>query len=166
MFDFDDERPTRSETARAVASTFRWVIGGAAIVLVLITVIGAMWIFGFGFFQRSTADFRGETAALEEILADPHNRITAYDHFFSLCASVQSAEGTIRALELELETTEPSEARVEQIQGALTANRSRRETLINEYNADASRDYTVGQFRDADLPDRLNVSDEETTCTS
>lgn len=124
-----------------------------------------MAVFGVGWFQRSTADFRGETAALEEILADPDRRISAYEHFFSLCASIQGHEDTIRALRVELDSG-PSDSRAEQIRGAITANQAARDGKIREYNQDAARDYTAGQFRDADLPDRLDTNTEETTCAS
>lgn len=156
---YDIERPT----ARQIARGTRWVIGGVALGLVVLMLIGSMWIFGWGFFQRATADFRGETAALEEILADPDRRITAYEHFFDLCASIQGHEDTIRALKAELET-DPSDSRREQIQGAITVNQAQRDSKIRQYNSDASMDYTVGQFQDADLPHQLDVAKEATTC--
>lgn len=134
-----------------------------AIAAVVFLVIGG--IFLVGSIQRSTADFRGETAALEDILADPNSRISAYDHFFTLCSSVQSHETTIKALEEEL-AGGVSEDRQEQIQGAITANKSQRDAKIHQYNNDARRDYTVGQFRDADLPNELDIDAEETSCES
>lgn len=144
--------------------------GGKAIVLSAIAIavviaIGLIGVYGFGWFQRSTADFRGETAALEDIQADPNSRISAYNHFFSLCQSIQSHETTIKSLEAELEQG-VSDSRKEQIRGAITANKSQRDSKINEYNSDARRDYTVGQFRDADLPSELDISAEETTCVT
>lgn len=158
---YDIERPS----ARQVATGTRWVIGGAALVLVVALVIGGMAVFGVGWFQRSTADFRGETAALEQIKADADNRISAYEYFFDLCASVQGHEDTIRALEAEL-AGDPSEDRAEQIQGAITANRAQRDAKIRQYNSEASKDYTTGQFRDADLPAELSIDAEETTCAN
>lgn len=159
MYEF--ERPS----ARQIATGTRWVIGGAALALVVALVIGAMAVFGVGWFQRSTADFRGETAALEQIKANADNRISAYEYFFDLCASVQSHEDTIRALETEL-AGDPSESRAEQIRGAITANQAQRDGKIRQYNSEAARDYTTGQFRDADLPAELNTDTEETTCTA
>lgn len=158
---YEIERPS----ARQIATGTRWVIGGAALALVLVIAIGTMWVFGFGWFQRSTADFRGETAALEDILADPDRRISAYEHFFDLCASIQGHEDTNRALRTELEG-DPSESRAEQIQGAITANQAQRDGKIRQYNVDAAASYTVGQFRDANLPDQLSIETEETTCVS
>ena len=137
-----------------------WVMGVA-----LLIALGFIAVYGFGWFQRSTADFRGETAALEDIQADPNSRISAYEHFFSLCASIQGHEETIKALEAEL-AQGVSESREEQIRGAITANKSQRDGKIREYNLDAQRDYTAGQFRDADLPEHLDIEAEETQCVS
>lgn len=145
-------------------------LGGKAIGLAIgaiavVIIIGLVGVYGFGWFQRSTADFRGGTAALEQIQADPNSRISAYEHFFNLCASIQGHEETIKALEAELEQG-VSESRKEQIQGAITANQSQRNGKIREYNLDAQRDYTIGQFRDADLPHELDIEAEETTCVA
>lgn len=144
--------------------TVKAILAWAAIIVVIM-VFGSMWMFGWGFFQRATADFRGETAALEQIKADPNSRISAYEHFFGLCASVQGHEDTIRALQTELDG-QPSESRAEQIRGAITANQAQRDGKIRQYNNDAAKDFTVGQFRDADLPERLDVDKEVTECAS
>lgn len=141
----------------------KWTVGALVGGLLVAVLVGSMWIFGWGMFQRTTADFRGETAALEEILADPDRRITAYEHFFDLCASIQGHEDTIRALQSELDGG-VSDSRAEQIRGAITVNQSQRDGKIRQYNLDASKDYTVGQFRDANLPHQLDVTKEETTC--
>jgi hypothetical protein len=155
----------KSPTVREKLRLSGWAVVIIAVALVAALTVAALWVFGIGWFQRSTADHRGETAALEEILADPDRRITAYEHFYDLCASIQGHEATIRALEQELDT-DPSDSRREQIHGAITANRAQRETKIHRYNSDAAKDYTVGQFRDAGLPDRLDIDAEETTCVA
>ena len=140
------------------------VIGLAAIAIVVALVVGAMALFGFGFFQRTTANFRGENSQIEKTKANGDYRIAAYDHFFNLCASVQSKEATINALEKELQR-KPSEARVEQIYAAITANEAVRAESINQYNVDAEKAGTIGQFRASNLPSELNVNSEETSCT-
>lgn len=158
---YDIERPS----ARQIATGTRWLIGGAALAIVVALVIGGMAVFGVGWFQRSTADFRGETAALEQIKANADNRISAYEYFFDLCASIQGHEDTIRNLRTELDG-DPSEKRREQIHGAITVNQSQRDGKIRQYNSEASKDYTAAQFKDADLPDRLDINTKETTCAS
>lgn len=139
-------------------------LGVAALVVVI--VLGAMWIFGFGLFQRSTANFRGGTAANERIFADPDTRLSAYSHFFDLCSQVQSDESRIKNLEAELSgQPAPSEARVGQIQASITAVRNQRAENINRYNTDSAKDYTIAHFKDLDLPTRLSV-EGDTQCTS
>lgn len=147
----------------STGQVLKWTIRIGLTILAVALLVGSMQIFGWGWFQRSTANFRGETAALEQIQANPNSRISAYDHFFSLCASVQGHETTIKALQSELET-DPSPRRVEQINAFITANRAARDVKIQQYNQDAQRNYTVGQFRDAGLPEKLDINEEVTTC--
>lgn len=140
------------------------VLGSLGVLIVTI-LVASMWIFGWGFFQRSTANFRGETEQIEKTRANGDYRIAAYDHFFNLCASVQSKETTIKALEKELHRKPgPSEARTEQIYGAITANEAIRAETINQYNVDAEKAATIGQFKASNLPYELNVNAKETSC--
>lgn len=147
-----------------------WRVSGLAIalgVVVLATLIalGSMAIFGWGFFQRTTADFRGETAQREQVHADPDYRIAAYEHFFDLCATVQSNEDTLANLNTELHAG-PSADREEQLYATITAVRNARNEAIREYNADARKSETRAAFLDSDLPYQLDPSEEHTTCTA
>lgn len=125
----------------------------------------ALLVGGVFAFRWFTAEPRGALDAREQILADGDFRIAAYNHFFGLCSSVQAQEDREVSLTAELET-DPSEARRAQIQAALTAVRAQRAELIRTYNADAAKDYTSGQFRDADLPYQLDIDSEETQCVA
>ena len=120
-------------------------------------------MFGFGWFSRWTAEWRGGTAATEIVHADPNYRIAAYEHFFDLCAQVQSTEAGIRAQLDELDT-DPPEARRVQIQANITAARKVRAELINQYNADATKEDTQANFLASSLPYHLNITTEETQC--
>lgn len=137
----------------------------AAMGIVLVILVAAMAVFGFGIFQRSTAEFRGKTAAIERLKADPDYRISVYDRFFSLCSAVKSAEDQIDNLEAELEGGVSPERKT-QIQGAITALRNSRAENVNDYNAAATADFTAGAFLDLDLPFQLSVEQEETTCAA
>lgn len=134
---------------------------GAFLVFVL---IASMNIFGWGFFQRSTADFRGETGQIEKVQADPNYRIAHYDMFFDKCASVKTSESTIRNQQKEMDAG-VSEARKAQLQTNITAARNIRAEKINQYNADAMKDETAANFLASNLPYQLNEQDEVTTCT-
>lgn len=58
-----------------------------AVAILFVTVV-----YGFGMLQRGTADFRGETDQIEQTKANANYRIASYDHFYDMCASVQSIE--------------------------------------------------------------------------
>lgn len=128
----------------------------AASVVIFSMVVASMFIFGWGFFSRATADFRGQTQAIERTRANADFRIQAYDRFFALCSAIQTDESRIAALNVEL-ATDPPPDRVVQINASLTAVVTSRAGKIVRYNADATRDFTVGQFRDSDLPYRISL---------
>ena len=138
------------------------------VIAILVTLaVGAVGVFGFGWFRQSTADFRGETQKKEQVEANGAYRIAKYDHFFDLCASVQSNESSIKNLQAELNgPPAPSESRVAQINASITALRNQRAESINQYNVDAAKDYTSGQFKASKLPFKLYINAEETTCVA
>jgi hypothetical protein len=140
---------------RIVGETSFWIliVLGA---IVLLTLLGLGW-------RYVLADPKGRVQAQEQIKSGS-SRIAAYNHFFDLCAGVQSDEATMASLREEL-TTGPSESRRGQIQATLTALRSARAEKINQYNADARKDYTIGQFRSSGLPYTLDATLEATSCT-
>ncbi len=141
------------------------VFVGGILLLGTIIVFASMWVFGWGFFQRSTADFRGETEAIERVQGDGDYRNAAYNAFFDRCASIQSFEDRIRILEDEL-TGNPTEQRRTEIQSALGAIKAQRAEEVRSYNADAAKDFTAGQFRDADLPHEIDIEGNDTTCAT
>lgn len=144
-------------SSSAARSTMRTV---AIIVGVIALLIGA-WFLATQF-QRGTADYRGDTDLIEDTQANADFRRTAYESFFDKCAAVQTTEARILALQAEAETA--SEARAEEIAATITANQAQRARLINEYNADAAKDWTSGQFQASNLPYRLDANQETTTC--
>lgn len=145
----------KSDSAKIVLA----VLGG---LMALAVVVG-----GFYGIRWITADIRGEADARETIKADGDFRIAAYDRFFAMCSAIQGHEDQIESLQTELEDPDhpPTERRVSEIQASLTAVRSQRNDTINDYNADASRDWTVGQFRAEGLPHQLDKDAEETACS-
>lgn len=146
--------------------TLKWSAGTialGAVVIVVVIALAAMAIFGFGLFNRSTANFRGQNQQIEQTKANGQYRIAAYDHFYDLCASIQDDEASIQNLKDELATKPPTN-RVTQIQASITAVKNGRRSKINEYNADARKAGTIGQFRGSGLPFSINPKAEETTC--
>lgn len=137
------------------------VVAGLAVVGLLLVAL--MWVFGFGFFARETAEFRGATGQRERTVADPGYRIAAYDRFFDLCAAVQAKEAAIANLQAEAATTTDA-ARAGQLASAITAQRNTRAELITTYNADAAKEGTRAQFQASSLPYTLDAAQEATTC--
>jgi hypothetical protein len=159
----DDVKYTLGDAVRHGSIALK--AGVVAIVVVLI--LSVMWVFGWGFFSKTTAPWRGEAEKREQVEGNGAYRIAAYDHFHDLCAQVQSDEASIRNLRREL-TSEPKPAdeRVLQINASITALENNRAENINQYNADAAKKHTLGQFRSSGLPYRLSLSTKETSCTS
>ncbi len=155
----DDVRNVSKATALAIAGLAALVIFGL--------LAASMFVFGFGFFAQKTANFRGETQKRNQVEGSGAFRTAAYNHFFDLCAGVQSNEASIRNLQLELAgPPKPPADRVMVISASITALRNARATGINQYNADAVKSYTVGQFRSRSLPYQLSLTAKETSCTT
>lgn len=132
-------------------------------ILMILAAIFVLTLLGLGW-RYILADPKGRVEAQEQIKSGA-GRIAAYNHFFDLCAAVQSDEASIKSLKEEL-TTKPPESRLVQINASLTALRSARAEKINQYNADARKDYTIGQFKSSGLPYTLVLTQEVTSCGS
>lgn len=158
MRDDYDEYPTVADGWRVGGKT----IAFGAIVLVVGLVLAGMAVFGVGWFKRSTADFRGETAVTEKVLADGNYRIAAYEKFFDLCAAIQGKEATISELTLEMETA--PEGRAAEIRATLSALKASRAKQVAQYNADSRKEGTEGQFKASGLPHRIDIKELETKC--
>ena len=133
------------------------------LIMTTIAVIAAA-VAGVWAFRYFTADVRGRIDAQEIRKAGPL-RVAAYNHFFDLCASVQGLEAGLEAQQAQLAVTESSKDR-ERVRSNIAGLTSERERAIRQYNADARKDYTIGQFRDSDLPYQLPTSHYEGGRTS
>lgn len=129
---------------RLVTEAWFWVV----VVSVTFLVIGAA---SFGL-RWALAGPKGELQAREQILSGD-NRIRAYNHFFDQCASIQALESTLSASLDELASADQTnQDNIIRIQTNITGLRSQRARAVAEYNADASKNYTDGQFRSLSLP--------------
>lgn len=129
-----------------------FAIAAGSVVGVFVIVLGVM--FATGSLQKLTADWRGDVQATEMTQADGSYRIANYDHFFDLCAAIQADEDRIKNVE---------EGDAAQKETTLTAMKNSRASKVREYNADAAKEATAGQFRDSGLPYEIDI-DGETTC--
>lgn len=151
---------------RAILGLSVKALVAAAIVLALLLAFAAMWMLGWGFFKRETADYRGETDMIEQISADADYRISQYEWFFDQCAAIQTKEAELAAAHTELETTTPSDYRRQQLNANISAITAARAELINAYNAEASKTDTAANFQASDLPHKIDIESETTTCTA
>lgn len=146
------------------------VLGVSAWVLAVIVgfvgmlAIGLVGVYGFGWFVDHTADRSGKTQVKQNINGNGQYRIGAYNHFYDLCASVQTKEASIANLQQELKTTADPQQKL-QIPTDIVALQNARADAINQYNADAHKSYTLGQFRASDLPFQLSLVEDHTQCT-
>lgn len=125
--------------------------GTLAMVGIVLAVL-LLWV-GVYAFRWVTAEPRGKLQAREAIQSGDF-RIAAYNHFYDLCASVQAVEATLDASMTELETA-PADDK-QRIRTNITGLIGQRARSIAEYNVDARKSYTAGQFRATDLPYQLD----------
>lgn len=131
------------------------VLGIVGILALILTVSGIMW---------ATADLRGATDANEQIKADGDFRIAAYDEFYSLCSAAQTHQQALENAEERVKGTNDAD-QLENNQTDVFALQNQLNSTVNEYNAKAASDYTVGQFRDSDLPYQINA-EEDIVCSA
>lgn len=123
-----------------------------AIVVAVGVFLGIMY--GTGWLQRLTADFRGETAQIERVQADPNFRIAAYEQFYDRA-------GRIEALEEQICLMKEAELPEGQVSVNVLALSNQRIDLIKKYEADASKEDTRANFLASDLPYTI---DTEVNC--
>ena len=99
------------------------------------------------------AGLSGRLTANEQIQSGQH-RVVAYNHFFDLCAGVRTNEQSLEAQTDLLDNNLDSLQKI-RIQTNISGLIGNRASLIEEYNANARKDYTEGQFRDSNLPWQL-----------
>ena len=103
----------------------------------------------------------------ERTVANGQYRIANYDKFFNDCAAIQAQEDKIRNTEARETTTGTSSGFTEsQKASILLALENTRASLIRQYNQDAAKEGTSGQFRDSDLPYNININDKDTQCAA
>lgn len=134
-----------------------------AIGVILLIIIASIYVSGF--ISMGTADFRGEVDKKEKVEANGNYRIDAYNEFYDTCSSIQAKQDQINNLN-SLLATESDTSRKNDLKGAILANENQKASLIREYNAKASAKYTVGQFKDSNLPYHIDSNDKDVECGS
>lgn len=133
------------------------IIAGAVLFFVALGLLlgGINWI---------TAPFRGAADQREKTVADGDYRIAAYDEFFNSCEAIAAKERIIARYEEQREASTDESEKV-RLGAAILAEKNVRDELIADYNADAAKEGTRGQFRASNLPYTIDP-EGVTSCTA
>lgn len=123
----------------------------------LLVLLGVALLWGMVWGIRwITAMPTGALEAQEQIQSRDF-RIGAYQHFFNLYGAIQALDAALAEQErILVQTPDPKDQqRIRQNIAGITAERAR---AIYQYNMDARKGYTEGQFRDNSLPYQIDVN--------
>lgn len=132
------------------------VLAGLVAVVVVGLVLGLMSVYGVGWFSRTTADYRGKTGVINKTRGDSTYRIAAYDHFYDLDARIKALG--VQVCEMK---AGGGGLPADQVKTNVLALKNQRINLVEEYNADARKAGTLGQFRASDLPYQIDINQDE-----
>mgnify|MGYP006274476823 CR=1 FL=1 len=122
----------------------------------LIGILGLVLLIGGGWaFRYYTAEMRGTIEAEEDIQSADY-RVYSYDHFFNMYADIQAFDDQIKNQE-ELIETLTDEEEIQRYRKNINALKNQKAAVVREYNADARREETAGQFRDDGLPYQIEL---------
>ena len=130
-----------------------------AAVAILAAICAAGWAWKY-----FTAAPRGMANAEQQIESAP-SRITNYNHYFDLCASIQGYNGQLDAQQDQLDASESADDR-SRIRANIAGLKGQRARAVAQYNADARKAYTKARFLGDSLPKHINRNPENLTCES
>jgi hypothetical protein len=123
--------------------------------IIILGVLGiSIAIVGGYALRYYTSPVRGSIEAYQQIQSG-EMRISAYNHFFDLYAAIKSYETTLNALNDNLKQV-TSDSEKERILATIAGLKGQRARAIAQYNVDARKSYTIGQFKDWSLPYQIN----------
>jgi hypothetical protein len=135
------------------------------VLLGLLALIAVVWGISYGA-GWVTAPWSGALQARQEIQGSGDFRIQAYDHFFQLCASVQTMDEALQQTLTQEKTDKGSDLTRDKINYGAQLND--RNDAANQYNAESAEHWTVGQFKANNLPFQIPAYQKGivTTCAS
>lgn len=124
--------------------------GLAVLAVIAVVVTSIVLAVGHYAFSWWAAPYQGSLQARQQILGSGDFRIQAYDHFFSLCASIQTSEQAMQQTQTQEKTDKGGDLSRDKINfGAQLNNRN---DAANQYNVESTEHWTVGQFKANSLP--------------
>jgi hypothetical protein len=138
-------------------------IGGVFIVFIFVLLL----IVGTWALTVAWAPWKGAGEARKQIQGDGTYRIAAYDKFFRDCADAKTLQDNIKVTKKVIaKARKNGDDGVLQVQlPNLQAQTNQLNALVNSYNADSQRTYTIAQFKSSNLPYTLNAH-QEISCGS
>lgn len=137
----------------ALRETSKGLLIGLLVLALFAVAVTAIW-----FIKYQTAEVRGKINA-HETVQSANSRLANYNHFFDLCAAIQGYESALkvhRATLAELVSAKADTHDIDRTRTVIAAVSAQRGRAIAQYNVDARKEGTMGQFRDAALPYQLN----------
>lgn len=126
--------------------TVGWIIGGFA-TLIIIGIIG--YAFNWWF-----APYKGKLEKRIEVQSGEYRK-QAYEKFYDLCVAIQRKQVSLIAQQSLLETANNKQ----RINTRIAALKAQLQSDISQYNMDARKIKTKGQFIGDDLPRKITLED-------
>lgn len=145
----------RKGAVKEGAKVFGLSVGAFIATILVVLLAGTAVMFATGTVQRWTANWRGETAQIEKVKADPNYRIANYERFYDRAAAIEALE--VKACAMKVNTSLPEDQRETNV----LALENQRITLVTQYNADARKNDTRANYLASDLPYEFQM---EYTC--
>lgn len=130
----------------------------AGIIFLSIFFFVVIGIASYGW-QWFTAPFKGKLEKRKEVQSGDFRKYS-YEHFYDMYAQIKSYNQQIKAQKQNLKNTQDKE-RKQKIRQNIVGLQSQRSRLIQQYNADARKTKTSGQFRSNDLPRKIDPEELE-----
>lgn len=139
---------------------FKGIGIGYIIVVAFLVLIVGIWAITVAW-----APWKGAGEARKIIQGDGNYRIAAYNKFYDDCASAQTIQDNIGVTKQKIKQAKKSgdTAELSRQQTNLQAQTNQLNDLVNHYNADSHKSWTLAQFKASDLPYTLN-SNQEIQC--
>lgn len=124
------------------------VLAVICFIVVMFAIVFASW--GWRWFS---APIKGQIGKRENVQSAEYRQYS-YDHFFDLYADVKAIQNQIENQKMIIDNSESKKERRRYRQN-ISGLMSQRDRLIQEYNADARKEGTRGQFKADKLPTKL-----------
>lgn len=131
-------------------------------ILLIPIILIAMFAVSSGW-KYVTAHWRGKVDA-EQKIESGDSQISNYNHYFDMCSVAQTRQQALETQQSLLEDAETSKERT-RIRSNVAGMQAQLNRIINQYNADAKKEYTMARFKDSSLPARLDA-DRTIFCTA